>query len=602
MKRIILCWVSFTLLYSLTTFSQNDHIKDADNDTRIDVEKHPDEDFIRFTLNGSENLILTEQALNFKSPGKSLFIGWAAGGNDDGSNNENTFLGYDAGRLNSWGHGNSFIGTYAGRSNKTGNSNTFLGTKAGSLNKTGSLNTFIGRETGYKNTTGDANTFVGVRAGYHNTTGASNTIVGEYAGYHNNGTFNTFLGRQAGYNNSGGNRNTFLGMHAGQENTSAHDNAFVGYFAGLNNTTGTRNSFLGMGAGKENRDGDDNTYIGVEAGKNNAEGKGNTFVGSKSGTNSKSNANTFIGFETGTSNADGYENVFIGEMAGRFATGSGNVFIGHNAGYDELGNDQLFIDNSGTETPLIWGDFKSNRAGINRVATTNTLEVGGNASKATPGDWLGNSDARLKKNIKALDSKNTLHQILKMQGITYEWKKDRETIRPKGTQYGFVAQDLQKVYPELVSEDAQGYLQTAYGTYDPMFVEGFKAMYQMVEDLKLEVDSLKKALYLMEENAKNTLDETIIIEQIQKKPPASLNIFPNPASDILYIEIDKNQEIKQLSILDISGKVIYSESIQDENIWLLNLDLGSLNLNTGSYFLEIKLGNEEIFSKKLMVH
>ncbi len=130
--------------------------------------------------------------------------------------------------------------------------------------------------------------------------------------------------------------------------------------------------------------------------------------------------------------------------------------------------------------------------GISRIPTTNKLEVNGNASKTTAGNWLTNSDARLKKNITPLSSKKMLNALLALQGVTYEWN-DTTTgnDRPTGIQYGFTAQNIQAVFPTLVDEDVHGYLQTAYGTYDAMTVEAIRALNDKIERLEKENDILK---------------------------------------------------------------------------------------------------------------
>ena len=66
--------------------------------------------------------------------------------------------------------------------------------------------------------------------------------------------------------------------------------------------------------------------------------------------------------------------------------------------------------------------------------------------------------------------------------------------RPEGIQYGFTAQNIQSVYPEKVSVDAQSFLQTAYGTYDAMFVESIRALLLRIERLEHENQSLKTQL------------------------------------------------------------------------------------------------------------
>ena len=130
--------------------------------------------------------------------------------------------------------------------------------------------------------------------------------------------------------------------------------------------------------------------------------------------------------------------------------------------------------------------------GIGRTATTNKLEVEGEASKTTAGSWVGNSDKRLKKDIKALNSQDMLQQLLALQGVTYQWNDNKTgSKRPEGIQYGFIAQNIQTVFPSLVAEDNLGYLQAAYGTYDAMTVEAIRALNQKIENLDTENNQLK---------------------------------------------------------------------------------------------------------------
>jgi hypothetical protein len=125
---------------------------------------------------------------------------------------------------------------------------------------------------------------------------------------------------------------------------------------------------------------------------------------------------------------------------------------------------------------------------------TQKLSVNGNASKSSAGDWVANSDARLKKKIIQLSSSETLDKLLKLRGVTYEWDDDKTGInRPLGIQYGFTAQNIQEVFPELVEEDNLGYLQTAYGTYDAMMIEALRALNEKITTLEKENEMLKQA-------------------------------------------------------------------------------------------------------------
>ncbi|MEZ4960181.1 MAG: tail fiber domain-containing protein [Saprospiraceae bacterium] len=159
---------------------------------------------------------------------------------------------------------------------------------------------------------------------------------------------------------------------------------------------------------------------------------------------------------------------------------------------------------------------ENGQLGIGRTATTNQLEVEGTASKASAGDWLANSDARLKKNIQPLDPQATLRQLLDLRGVTYEWDDNKTgTQRPEGIQFGFTAQNIQTVFPTLVSKDAKGFLQTAYGTYDAMYVEAFRALNDRVEQLEIENEKLKTEVGKINQLEQQNAEMKAMLENIQ---------------------------------------------------------------------------------------
>lgn len=157
-----------------------------------------------------------------------------------------------------------------------------------------------------------------------------------------------------------------------------------------------------------------------------------------------------------------------------------------------LGSDNLTFRVNGSERMRI---NPSGLMGLGRTPATNRLEVEGNASKSTAGDWLANSDARLKKNIQPLDEAEMIEKLLALKGVTYEWNDDKTgSERPEGVQYGFTAQNIQEVFPTLVEEDAKGYLQTAYGTYDAMTIEAIRYLYLENQQLKQDIKEIRQLL------------------------------------------------------------------------------------------------------------
>jgi len=297
----------------------------------------------------------------------NTFLG-ANAGNLNTSGHFNTFLGHSAGLNNTTGCYNTFLGQIAGYSNTTGYSNTFIGNEAGNGNTEGYENTFIGRGAGAANTTGNSNTFIGRSAGVSNTTGTANTLLGYTAGSSNTtGSLNTFIGYEAGKATTTGNNNTFIGYDTGMVNTYGSQNIFIGNYAGRNQTTGFNNIFLGHWTGLYNTTGVCNLFLGNSAGYNNITGHSNIFLGIEAGyNNTTASENTFIGNGTGRSNTTGIKNVFLGSGAGYLnSAGDSNVFLGFNAGFNETGSNKLYIANSDTSSPLIYGEFDNGIVTVN---------------------------------------------------------------------------------------------------------------------------------------------------------------------------------------------------------------------------------------------
>jgi hypothetical protein len=465
----------------------------------------------------------------------------------------NIAIGYETGGANNTGNANVWIGDLAAFYNTDGSGNVFIGWNSGLNNTGGDGNVFVGKLSGRNNDTGSENVFIGTNSGYNTTGGNYNVFVGSQAGHKNSiSNYNTFVGKGAGQWNETGEHNTLVGAVAGNHGRSGDDNVMIGYMSGYQDTTGSSNTFVGTRAGFWVDSGLYNVIVGDSAGYNLHSCNYNTFIGRASGAkNSGGSGNTFLGFHSGKEHHLGGNNTFIGTEAGYDNWGGeGNLFLGNQAGMNETGSNLLYIANDSTETPLIYGEFynkklringtlevdrnnngnlaelaykadgvfkcsegydidnsryffyengvgnvyyiKNGLMGLNRIPTTQRLEVSGNASKSTAGDWLANSDQRLKKNINPLDPDLMLQKVLLMKGVSYEWN-DSETgyDRPGGKQYGFIAQDLQKVWPEKVFQDEMGYLMTAYGDYDPMVVEAIRSLYYRVKALEEKVQALE---------------------------------------------------------------------------------------------------------------
>ena len=119
--------------------------------------------------------------------------------------------------------------------------------------------------------------------------------------------------------------------------------------------------------------------------------------------------------------------------------------------------------------------------------------------------FINASDARFKKNIHALES--PLDTVVKLRGVTHEWNKAKWPERKfeDGPQFGFIAQETETVFPELVSTDRDGYKSVNYLGVIPVAVEAIKTLkvqmdnkQKQLDAQKQEIDALKTRLALLE--------------------------------------------------------------------------------------------------------
>lgn len=253
-----------------------------------------------------------------------------------------------------------------------------------------------------------------------------NTSVGSLSmsncGSSNATVDNVAFGYRAGINADASNRNSFIGTQSGEDATYMQDSVLIGYKSGINveSTSGSqsyrnvavgalslsRNSIAGAGGAS------DNTAIGYGAISMEATGlsASSTAVGSYAlGRASVSLANVAIGYKsmydgstnpTGAYNvgvgneslrviAGGDKNVCIGTSSGdSIVSGDGNVMIGHESGKDETGSDKLYIENSDSAAPLIYGEFDNDKVQINSAHTSNNTLTVNNSHSSYTGDLL----------------------------------------------------------------------------------------------------------------------------------------------------------------------------------------------------------------------
>lgn len=181
-----------------------------------------------------------------------------------------------------------------------------------------------------------------------------------------------------GGNFTGG--STFIGVYAGiGSTTTGARNTCVGRYSGYNVQDGEGNSCLGASSGAYLTSGTFNTMIGDSAGYSTSTGSGNVFVGSETGNqNDTGEKNTFVGRRAGRNATSVSRSVAIGHKTMEDNTGQDAVAIGYKAGQSNSQDNQFILENkSVTATPLIQGDFSTQKVGIGKSSPSKELDVAG---------------------------------------------------------------------------------------------------------------------------------------------------------------------------------------------------------------------------------
>jgi hypothetical protein len=298
---------------------------------------------------------------------------------------------------------------------------------------------------------GTYNTAVGWFSLGLNVTGNLNTAVGAATLLSNTVDGNTATGAGALLNNTTGSYNTANGVFALFTNTGGHDNAATGDYALYYNTTGSNNTAFGRIALYANTHGDGNSAYGDEALDGNTTGSNNTAIGT---------------------------------LAGRdLTTGNNNIDIGYNV-----------VGVAGEANTIRMGNNDINTT-IIRGISGQTIPSGATVVVASNGQ-LGTmtSSRRFKQDIKPMDKVS--EALFSLKPVTFRYKKE---IDPAGSlQFGLVAEDVERVNPDLVTRDENGKVNSVrYETVNAMLLSEFLKEHKKVQDLKTTVAQQQKGIEIL---------------------------------------------------------------------------------------------------------
>jgi hypothetical protein len=260
---------------------------------------------------------------------------------------------------------------------------------------------------------------------------------------------------------------SFVSSEAGippPDGGNANGNTAEGTQALFSNTTGNANTAIGVGALYKNTTGVSNTATGMAALGSNTSGFSNTAIGARA-----------------LLNATGNYNVALGDSAGEFlSTGDNNIDIGYNVVGVKGESNTIRIGNTDIIATYVRG-------------ISGQTVVGGAAVFVDSNGKLGTMTAstRLSDEIKPMDKAS--EAILTLKPVTFRYKQeiDPRSIR----QFGLIAEEVEKVDPDLVGRDEKGKVYSVrYEAVNAMLLNEFLKEHGKVEKLETSVARQQKQI------------------------------------------------------------------------------------------------------------
>lgn len=350
-------------------------------------------------------------------------------------------------------------------------------------------------------TAGGTQTALDVLNGNINLTNSTSATTGNITKVgdrfiHNFGTSNTFMGVLAGNFTLTGLGNVGIGTNALTATTSGGANTAVGFNALAAATTGGANTAVGFSALDSLLTGLGNTALGRDALENVTAASSNTAVGDQAGKFVTGASNTLIGGNAGQGLTSGIQNVLIGRSSAQtLVTGSNNIVIGRAADVNNAARINAIVIGTGStsttdnEIRIGFGTAASTTCFIDGIAGAGPFLNAVTIDVVT--GQLGGlvSARRFKENIKSITSEQAL-KLMQLRPTQYNYKNDLN----KAEWYGFIAEEVEPFYPELIVHDAQGEISSInYNCLIALVVAALKNQQQTIDNLNNRIQVLEQS-------------------------------------------------------------------------------------------------------------
>lgn len=253
---------------------------------------------------------------------------------------------------------------------------------------------------------------------------------------------------------------------------------------------------------------------------------------------------------------------------------------------NKLGAVRFVDSNSGNDAGGIWGN------GYYQLYMYGSLEV---SSSVKAQSFITTSDKRLKDNITPLKALSP--NLLNINSYSYTYKAkaggEDKTTDTRKLHFGFIAQEVEKEFPNLVSIDEKGNYALNYVEFIPLLLNELK-------DQKKEINDLKERMGALEAKINGTSETSKMVpgKEISASSFSLEQNVPNPFNQEMVIRFNASGDNVSIGIYDLGGRQLQTIPVKKGE---KQIRVSARTLTPGTYIYNLQVGGKLIDSKKMIV-
>lgn len=266
--------------------------------------------------------------------------------------------------------------------------------------------------------------------------------------------------------------------------------------------------------------------------------------------------------------------------------------------------------NSSQDTVFYYDTYRSNAFHFNCNVLANNIAVASDSRFKTDITPLESSLQTITSlspvSYKLLPRFNTETMDIPSSGLTEKELRDIEyfnkfhkSLENDGPHFGFIAQEVKEIYPELVHTDKDGYMYIDYIGMIPLLVNAIGELNSQIEELKAENSELNQAVINAQSPAVGNNQSSQIADDFLRN--ALYQNAPNPFSTSTTIAMSLRSDVAQavVYIFDMQGNMLKSIPVNDRGNVSVTINGGELN--AGMYIYSLIADGNEVASKRMIL-